>query len=81
MRKKGARVVMDTIPNINIGLNQTDEMSCNECGVTTFTPVFLLRKVSALVSPTGKETVFPIQVFACSSCGHVNKDFLPIEKD
>ncbi len=71
---------MDNIPNINVKLEQTDEMTCDECANTTFTPVFLLRKVSALVSPSGKETVFPIQVFSCSSCGHVNEDFLPIER-
>ena len=71
---------MDNIPNINVKLEQTDKMTCNECGVATFTPVFLLRKVSALMSPSGKETIFPIQVFACSSCGHVNEDFLPIEE-
>jgi hypothetical protein len=56
--------------NIPLGLDNTDEIAC----------AFLLRKVSALISPTGKETVVPIQVFACDSCNHVNKEFLPIDK-
>jgi hypothetical protein len=38
-----------------------------------------LRKVSALVSPTGKETIVPMQLFACIKCGHVNEDMYPIE--
>lgn len=66
--------------NIPVGLDNTDEITCDECGGNTFHPAFLLRKVSALISPTGKETVVPIQVFACDSCNHVNKEFLPIDK-
>ncbi len=66
--------------NIGVGLEQTTELSCDECASTVFHPAFLLRKVSALISPTGKETIVPIQVFACDSCGHVNEEFLPIEK-
>ena len=70
---------MDTLPNVNVKLDQTEELTCDECGCAAFKSVFLLRKVSALLSPSGKETVFPIQVFSCDSCGHINEDFLPIE--
>ena len=34
-----------------------------------------MRKMSALVSPSGQETIIPMQVFACEKCGHVNKEF------
>ena len=68
------------VANISVGLENTDALECDECGSTTFRPAFLLRKVSAFMSPSGKETIVPIQVFACDSCGHVNEDFLPIEK-
>ena len=71
---------MQDVVNIPVGLEQTDEIKCDECGSNTFHPAFLLRKVSPLISPTGKETVLPIQVFACDACGHVNEEFLPIEK-
>jgi hypothetical protein len=69
---------MEQTVNIPVGLDSTEEIKCDECAGTAFRPAFLLRKVSALVSPNGKETVIPIQVFACDSCGHVNKEFLPI---
>jgi len=66
--------------NIPVNLSQTEEIKCDECASTVFHPAFILRKVSALISPTGKETVIPVQVFACDSCGHVNEEFMPFEK-
>jgi uncharacterized Zn finger protein len=66
--------------NVPVNLSQTQEIKCDECGSSAFHPAFLLRKVSALISPTGKETVIPIQVFACDSCGHINEEFMPIER-
>ncbi len=71
---------MQETVNIPVSLDQTIELSCDECASTVFHPAFLLRKVSALISPTGKETVIPIQVFACDSCGHINEEFMPIER-
>jgi hypothetical protein len=66
--------------NIPVSMRDTEGIECDECNSTTFHPAFLLRKVSAFLSPTGKETVIPIQVFACDACNHVNEEFLPIEK-
>ena len=71
---------MSDVINVNVSLDQTNEIKCDECAGTVFHPAFLLRKVSALVSPTAKESVIPIQVFACLSCGHINEEFLPIER-
>ena len=58
----------DTV-NIPVSLDQTHEIKCDECASTVFHPAFILRKVSALISPTGKD-----------SCGHVNEEFMPIER-
>ena len=38
-----------------------------------------MRKLSALLSPTGQEARIPIPMFACEKCGHINKCFLPKE--
>ncbi len=35
----------------------------------------MLHKLSALVSPSGQETIVPAAVFACEKCGHVNAEF------
>ena len=62
--------------NINIDLNNVTNMKCDECENETFVPVFVIKQLSALVSPTGKETLVPVQLFKCSKCDHVNEKFL-----
>jgi hypothetical protein len=66
-------------PRIGLDFSNTTPVKCEACESEVFQPAFLLRKVSALVSPTGKETVVPMQLFACAKCGHVNEDMYPIE--
>ena len=66
---------------INIDLSQTTEEVCEKCGNNTFVQVYQMRKLSALLSPTGQETMIPIQVYACAKCGHINKGFLPKEDE
>jgi len=61
---------------LNIDLSNVDNVTCNECKGDHFSPTFLLKKISALMSPTGKETLIPIQVFKCDKCGHINELFL-----
>ena len=41
------------------------------------TQVLKFRKLSALLSPSGEETLIPLQTFACAKCGHINEGFLP----
>jgi predicted RNA-binding Zn-ribbon protein involved in translation (DUF1610 family) len=65
---------------INLDLSQTTEEVCEKCGNNTFIQVYQMRKLSALLSPTGQETMIPIPVFACAKCGHINKGFLPKEE-
>ena len=66
-------------PQMNIDFSQTTAEICEECGNDTFVQGYQMRKLSALLSPTGQETMIPIQVFACAKCGHINKGFLPKE--
>ena len=66
-------------PQLNIDLSQTTEETCESCENTTFIQVYKMRKLSALLSPTGQQSMIPIQVFACAKCGHINKGFLPKE--
>ena len=68
-------------PGLNVDFSQTTEECCESCGNNTFVQVFKMRKLSALLSPAGKETMIPIQIFACHKCGHVNEGFLPKETD
>jgi uncharacterized Zn finger protein len=65
-------------PQMNVDLSKADDVICERCGNYTFEQVMLMKRMSALVSPTGKEAVVPIPTFACNACGHINKQFLPV---
>ena len=62
-----------------IDMNQTASVKCEKCENQTFKQTMLLRKMSALVSPNGQETLIPVAAFACEKCGNVNSDFLDID--
>ena len=62
-----------------IDISKTSAIKCEACENQTFKQSLLLRKLSALVSPNGQETLVPVQVFACEKCGHVNSDFTDID--
>ena len=33
------------------------------------------KRVSAIMSPTGKEQIAPVPSFRCDDCDHINKEF------
>ena len=61
---------------LQIDISKTDTITCENCGNASFIQAFFLKKVSALVSPTGKEAVIPIQVFSCGNCGTIPKNMI-----
>jgi len=60
-----------------IDFSMAENYTCEECSNDRFVVNYLIKKFSALISPTGNEMLTPIQAFACSKCGHINADFLP----
>ena len=64
---------------MNVDMSQTTAEVCESCENETFTQVYQMRRLSALLSPAGQESMIPIQVFACAKCGHINKGFQPKE--
>ena len=62
---------------INIDPNELEDIVCEKCGNPTFTPASLFKRLPASLSPTGKATLVPLQVFECSACRWVNDEFLP----
>ena len=58
-------------------LAQAESITCESCGNHTFVGVMMMKRISPIISPTGKEAIVPIQTFACNACGFVNKEFLP----
>ena len=59
----------------NVDLTHAETMECDDCACKAFKQTVMLRKMSAIVSPNGKETIIPVGVFACESCNHVNAEF------
>ena len=55
----------------NVDLTHAKTLECEECGCKGFKQTLMLKKLSALVSPNGQESMIPIQVFACGSCGEL----------
>ncbi len=45
------------------------------CGNKIWIAGNVLKKVSALMSPTGKDQLVPIPIFVCSKCGEVASTF------
>lgn len=56
-------------------LKMSTEMECEECKNTTFLKVAKIKVVSGLVTGTGQDVIIPMEVFACSDCGHINSHF------
>ena len=61
---------------VEIDISKADTIQCDECGNASFIQAFFLKKISALMSPTGKEAVVPLQVFSCGNCGTVPSKML-----
>ena len=61
---------------LQLDISKTDTIVCEECGNASFIQAFFLKKVSALMSPTGKEAIVPMQVFSCGNCGAIPKNMI-----
>ncbi len=61
---------------MQVDLSKAETMKCKSCENTIFIPSFILKRLSPLVSPSGKEAVIPGQVYSCGSCGEVVKSLL-----
>lgn len=62
---------------LNISLDKTAEITCEECGHNVFQEGLMLRKASRFLAGTEKDALIPLPVFSCSKCGYVNEEFLP----
>jgi predicted nucleic-acid-binding Zn-ribbon protein len=64
---------------LNISLDKTTPVTCENCGCSAFQPALLLRKASKFLTGTAQDGLVPIEIFCCARCGSVNSDFLPKE--
>ena len=58
-----------------IDMSKATPIKCDNCENSTFKQTLIISKLSALLSPSGQETIIPTAVFACEKCGHVDDEF------
>ena len=61
---------------VKVDLTQAETIKCEHCENPFFIGATILKRLSALVSPTGQEAIVPIEVYSCGSCGQVPKSML-----
>ena len=62
--------------NVQVDLRDADTIKCNDCDNFVFIGGFVLKRLSAIVSPTGEEALIPVQVYSCGNCGKVPSSML-----
>jgi hypothetical protein len=60
---------------VNINVGTLPNVVC-DCGNEFFENLFIVKKLSALQSPTGKEEAMPIPLMICSKCGKSLEEIL-----
>jgi uncharacterized Zn finger protein len=63
-------------PEQRVDLSQAETMKCDKCSNYLFITSYVLKRISALISPNGQEGIVPIQVYSCGNCGHVPSKLL-----
>lgn len=54
---------------INVDISKADDVVCKSCGGIYFDDVVRMKRLSALMSPTGREEYINIPTLLCLSCG------------
>ena len=65
------------VDDLTAGVNNAQTVVCESCGHHIFEKGIVLKRFSAIMSPTGNEVVVPVEFFSCTKCGGVNEEFLP----
>jgi uncharacterized Zn finger protein len=70
---------MDPV-QMNVNLEDTTEITCENCSNNVFQQGVMLRGISRFITMTQQDGVMPIPTFYCAKCGHVNSQFQPKTK-
>ena len=63
-------------PTVNMSAILDSPNIVCECGNKTFAQAFVLKRVSQLISPTGREEIVDFPIYVCSKCGKVPQEFM-----
>jgi len=56
-------------------IQNAKNVKCERCENETFKQIFVIKFISGLLNPDGKDMFAPVPVFSCAECGHFNKVF------
>ena len=56
---------------VQVDLTEAETMNCEHCNNKIFIQGYVIKKISAIMSPTGQEVIAPVQVFNCGNCGEI----------
>ena len=78
MSTKPQRKFAQQQQNVQVDLSKADTVRCDdpECNNILFIQSTIIKRLSAIVSPTGKEALVPIDVYSCGNCGKIPKTML-----
>jgi len=62
-----------------VNMAKQPDVVCDKCKNDIFLPAVKMKRISEILSSNGRETIQPMQIFVCASCGHVNDEWLPKE--
>ena len=81
MKEEKVKAVIGAASTQNAGIKVTPDMirsskniSC-ECGGMLFSEKIFFKRLSALITQSGKEEMIPMPVFVCEKCGKVPQIF------
>ena len=61
---------------VQVDLRAAETIKCSSCNNYLFITSFILKRLSAIVSPNGQEALIPVQVYSCGNCGQVAEGML-----
>ena len=61
---------------VQVDLRDAETINCSSCNNYLFITSFILKRLSAIVSPSGQEALIPVQVYSCGNCGQVAEGML-----
>ncbi|CAB4175630.1 hypothetical protein UFOVP1247_252 [uncultured Caudovirales phage] len=65
-------------PKLNINLADAPYIKCEACSKEVFEEKMMIKKVSKFLSGSDQDSIVPVPVLACSSCGNINEMFKPV---
>lgn len=61
---------------VQVDLKKAETIKCDDCNNYLFITSHVIKRISAIMSPSGQEALVPVQVYSCGNCGKVPKMFL-----